>query len=149
MAGRFVMNPGSFETALMTGEHTLENWYSTLLWLRVRAAETDQPSRTVFSGRQGANVSTHVPEVAARCERSPLLRGWVLEAICAIVGVVKAAHSLAILLDKLARIQLRVDHDGVDRSMSEESLNYVDWGVVVQVLGGKDTPAIMWQQDQG
>jgi len=113
------MNPGNFETSLMTSEHALEDWHCTLLWLRVRAAETDQPSRTVFSGRQRAKVSTHVPEVATRCKRSPLLGSWVLEAICAIVGVVKAAYSLAIFLDKLARIQLRIDHDGVDRSMSE------------------------------
>ncbi len=77
------MNPGNFETSLMTSEHALEDWHCTLLRLRVRAAETDQPSRTVFSGRQRAKVSTHVPEVAARCERSPLLRGWVLEATAA------------------------------------------------------------------
>ena len=142
------MNPGSSETALMTSEHALEDWHSTLLRLRVRAAETDQPSRTVFSCRQGAKMSTHVPEVAARRERSPLLRGWVLEAIRAIVGVVKAADSLAVLLNKLAWIQLGVDHDGIDRSMSEEGLDYVDWSVVVQMFGCKDAPAIMWQQDE-
>ena len=117
------MNPGSFETALMTSEHALEDWHSTLLRLRVRAAETDQPSRTVFSGRQGAKVS-------------------------AIVGVVKAADSLAVLLNQLAWIQLGIDHDGVDRSMSEEGLDHVDWSVVVQMFGCKDAPAIMWQQDK-
>ena len=133
----------------MTGEHALENWHSTLLRLRVRATEADQSSGAIFACGKCTEVSPHVSEVAAGRERCPLLGGGVLDAICAIVGVVKAAHSLAILLDKLARIQLGVDHDGVDRSMSEESLNYVDWCVVVQVFGGKDTSAIMWQQDQG
>ena len=142
------MNPGSLETAAMTGKHTSEYWHCTLLRLRVRAAQADQPSWTMFSGGQCAKVSAHVPEVAVRRERSPLLRSWVLEAICAIVGVVKSADRLAILLDKLAWIQLGVDHDGVERSMSEECLDHVDWSVVVQVFGGKDTPAIMWQQDQ-
>jgi hypothetical protein len=103
----------------------------------------------MFACGKRAKVCSHVPKVAAGRKRGPLLSGGVLEAIRAVVGVVKAAHSLAILLDKLARIQLGVDHDGVDRSMSEESLNYVDWSVVVQVFRGKDTPAIMRQQDQG
>jgi hypothetical protein len=94
-------------------------------------------------------VCAHVAQVAVSRERCPFHGGGVLEDICPIVCVVKAADSLAILLNKLTGVQLGVDHDGVDRSMSEEGLDHVDWSVVVQVFGGEDTPAIMWQQDQG
>jgi len=33
LAGRFVVNPGSLKTALMTGKHTSEKW-SAITWLR-------------------------------------------------------------------------------------------------------------------
>jgi hypothetical protein len=55
----------------------------------------------MFAYGKRAKVCAHVPEVATGRERSPLLSGWALEAIRAVVGVVKAADSLAILLDKL------------------------------------------------
>jgi hypothetical protein len=45
--------------------------------------------------------------------------------------------------------KLGIDHDGVDRSMSEEGLNHVDRSVVVQVFGGEDTPAIIGSRSRG
>lgn len=64
------------------------------------------------------------------------------------MGVVKPAHGLAVLFDQLAGIELGVDHDGIERGMSEQGLYDVDGRVVVQVFGGEDSPAIVRQQDQ-
>ena len=56
LASRFVVNPGSLETALMTGKHTPEYWHCTLFWLRVRAAQTHRSSRTMFACGKRAKV---------------------------------------------------------------------------------------------
>ena len=132
----------------MTGEHAPEYRHGTLLWLGVGAAETEQSFWAVFSGRQGTEVGAHVAEVATGGEGRPLLCGRVLESSLSIVSVVEPTHGLAILFDQLAGIKLGVDHDGVERGVSEQGLDDVNGRVVVQVFGGEDTPTIVRQQNQ-
>ena len=55
----------------MAGEHATKDRRGTLLWLRVRAAETDEPFRAVLTGRQRTEVRAHVPQVAADGKRRP------------------------------------------------------------------------------
>ena len=53
------------ERPFMAGEHATKDRRGTLLRLRVRAAETDEPFRAVLTGRQRAEMRPHVPQVAA------------------------------------------------------------------------------------
>src|SRR6266436_5228871 len=132
----------------MTGEHAPEYGHCTLLWLGVGAAETEQSFWAVFSGRQGTEVRAHVAQVATGGEGNPLFDGGVLESSLSVVSVVEATHGLAILFDQLAGVKLGINHDGVERGVSEQGLDDVDGRVIVQVFGGEDSPAIVWQQDQ-
>jgi hypothetical protein len=127
----------------MTGEHAPEYRHRTLLRLGVGAAETEQSFWAVFSGREGTEVRAHVAQVAAGGEGGPLFCGRVLESVLSIVGVVETTHGLAILFDQLAGVKLGVDHDGVERGVSEQGLNDVNGRVVVQVFGGEDAPTVV------
>ena len=111
----------------------------------MRTTEADQSLRAVLSGGQGAEVRTHVAQVAARCEGRPFFRGGVLQPVLAVVGVVETANGFAILLDELTRVEPGVDHHGVGRGVTEQSLNHVHGHVVVQMFGCKDAPAVVRQ----
>src|SRR5882762_9331369 len=52
------------ERPFMAGEHATKDRRGTLLRLRVRAAETDEPFRAVLTGRQRAEMRAHVPQAA-------------------------------------------------------------------------------------
>src|ERR1700730_12568577 len=132
----------------MTGEHAPEYRHGTLLGLGMGASETEQSFWAVLSCGQSAEVRSHIAQVATGGKGSPLFGGRVLEPVVTIVRVVETVHGLAILFDELAGIELGVDHHGVERSVSEQGLDHVDGGVVVQVFGGEDAPAVVRQQDQ-
>src|SRR6266403_1155404 len=107
----------------MTGEHAPEYRHGTLLGLGMGASETEQSFWAVLSCGQSAEVRSHIAQVATGGKGSPLF-------------------------GELAGIELGVDHHGVERSVSEQGLDDVDGGVVVQVFGGEDAPAVVRQQDQ-
>jgi hypothetical protein len=119
---------------------------STLLRLRVRAPETDEPFRTVLAGRQGAQVCSHIAQAAALRKRGPFIGRRIAEAVVAMKRVVQTTHRLSVLLDHRRRIQLCVDHDGVEGRVSEERLDDVHRHVVVQMLRGKDASAVVRQE---
>src|ERR1700691_2374985 len=110
----------------MAGEHAPEYRHCTLLWLGVSAAETKQSFWAVFSGGQGAEMRAHIAQVTVGGEGSPLFCCRVLESLFSIVGVVETTHGLAILFDQLAGVKLGIDHDGVERGVSEQSLDNVN-----------------------
>ena len=63
-SGFSVLASGS-ERPLMADEHAMEDRRRTLLRLRVRAPQADEPFRAVLTGRQRAEVRAHVPQAAA------------------------------------------------------------------------------------
>lgn len=67
----------------MAGEHPPEDRDGALLGLCMGASEADQASRAMLTCRQGAKMSSHVAQVAARGKSGPLFRSRVLYAIFA------------------------------------------------------------------
>jgi hypothetical protein len=132
----------------VTGEHPPEDRDGALLGLCMRTSETDQASGAVLACGQGAEMRSHVTQVAARGKSRPLLCGRVLQAIFTMVCVVQAADCLPILFDELGRIELSVDHHSIRGGMAEQCLDDMHGGIVVQMFGGKHAPAIVRQQHQ-
>src|ERR1700733_13485505 len=95
---------------------------------------------------QCAEMRSHVAQVATRGESSPLLCRRVLQPIVAVVRVVQTADPLPVLFDQSRGIELGIDHDGIRGGMAEQCLDDMDGRIVVQMFGGKHTPAIVWQQ---
>src|SRR5262249_38996308 len=110
LASRLIVIPCGSQAALVAAQHATKNRDSTLFRLSVGTTETDQSLRTMFSGGQSTEVGTHVPQVAAGRERSPFLCGRILQSFLTVMSLVKTADCLAILLDKLARVEFGVDH---------------------------------------
>ena len=145
LPGRFAVTSRSQQAALVAGKHTPKDRHRTFLRLRMRTAEADQSLQAMLSGGQSAEVSSHIAQVAARRKGSPFFGSRILQSVFAVVGVIKTANGLAILLDELTGVELGVDHHGVGRGMAEQRLN-VCGRVVVQMFGRKDAPAIVRQQ---
>jgi hypothetical protein len=80
-------------------------------------------------------MRSHAPQVAARGESSPLLRGRNLYTIFTIVCVVKTTNRLPVLFDEPG--VLGVDHHCIRRRMAEKCLDDVHGRVVIQMFGRK------------
>ena len=132
----------------MTDEHASEDRRGTLLGLRVRAPQADEPFRAVLTGRQRAEMPAHVPQVAADGKRRPLFRGGIAETVVAVKRVLQATDRLPVLLDQRGGIELGVHHDRVEGRMSEERLDDVHGHVVVQMLGRKDAATVVRQEHE-
>jgi hypothetical protein len=79
----------------------MDNLPQRILRLRMRTAEEDQSLRAMLARGQSAEVSAHIARVAALREGRRFLRGRTFQSIFALVGVIKTADGLAILLDEL------------------------------------------------
>src|ERR1700730_4932465 len=97
-SGFSVFASGS-ERPLMADEHATEAGRRTLLGLRGRAAQADEPFRAVLAGRQRAEMRAHVPQVATDGKRRPFICGGIAEAVVAVKRVVQATDRLPVLLD--------------------------------------------------
>src|SRR6266567_5903596 len=113
LSGRFAVTSRSHQAALMAGKHASKDRHRTLLRLSMRTAEADQSLRAMLPGGQSAKVRAHIAQIAAGREGRPFRRSRVLQPFFAVVGVIEAAHGLAILLDELTGVELGVDHHGV------------------------------------
>ena len=80
--------------------------------------------------------------------RPPIPPRSVFQFVFAVVGVIETANGLAILLDELTGVELGVNHHGIGRGVTEQRLNNVHGRVVVQMLGLRDAPAIVRQQNE-
>ena len=136
------------QAALMTSEHPSEDRDSALLRLGMGTSEADQSSGAVLAGGQGAEVCSHVAQVATGRKRGPLLLGRVLQAIVAVVRVVQTADRLPVLFDQSGGIELGVNHDGIRGGMAEQCLDDMHGGIVVQMFGGKHPPAVVREQHE-
>src|SRR5262249_6851699 len=87
------------ERPFMAREHAAKDRRGTLLRLRVRASQADEPFRTVLASRQRTEVRAHVPQTAALVERGPFIGGGITETVITVERVVQATDSLAVLLD--------------------------------------------------
>src|SRR5579883_1343068 len=91
-------------------------------------------------------MRAHVAQVTARREGGPLLCRRVLQAIVAVVRVVQTADRLPVLFDQSGGIELGINHDGIRGGMAEQCLDDMHGRIVVQMFGGKHSPAVVWQQ---
>src|SRR5262245_7336568 len=97
--------------------------------------EANEPSRTIVSHWQRAEMGSHIAHAAARCESNPFLTRGYLETLFTVIGVVQASNCLTVFFNHFSRVELRIDHDSVRRGMSEKSLDYVHRNVIVEMLG--------------
>ena len=67
----------------------------------------------------------------------------VAECVGAVEGAVDAEHRPSVAVDEFGRVELGVDHDGVDAGVAEQRLDDVDGCVVVEVFGGEHSPAVV------
>ncbi len=148
LAGGLGCFPGADQGPAVGGQHLAEDRNGAALGLGMGAVETDQAPRAVLTGGQGTEVGSHVPHRAAGGEGSPFRQRGCAQGVSAVDTEVHAAHGLAVFLDHPGRIELGIDHDGVEAGVAEKGLDHLDRRVVVQVLGGEHPPAVMRAQHQ-
>jgi hypothetical protein len=101
LSRRLAIAACGLQAARVTGKHPSKDRHGAFLRLSVSAAEADQASGAVLAGGLGAEVCSHVAQVATVRKGGPLIFGRVFQTFFTIVRVVETANGFPILLDEL------------------------------------------------
>ncbi|KQO55985.1 hypothetical protein ASF14_19210 [Sphingomonas sp. Leaf257] len=124
--------------------HLLEEGKGSLLRLRMHTPEANETFWAVIACWQRTEMSAHVTQSATSLQSAPFLRSRRLQNFWTMNGLIDATNVASVFLYKRTRIELRVNHHGVEPLVAQQRSQDVWRGTVVEVLGGKHAPAIMW-----
>lgn len=93
---------------------------------------------------QRAEMSPHVTQPATSLQSRPFLRCRCFQDFWTVNGLINASNVASIFFDKGTRLELRLNHHGVEPLVAQQRFQDVWRGTIVEMLRGKHAPAIMW-----